>query len=113
MLVAGATGGVGKAVVERLAAEGVPVRALVRDGVKGVRTHALLLCCCCVCCTPAALPPLVPPCVPTRRAWCCAHPPRCGDFRCGMPLQPAPPCAASWPAGPSPAFPGLLAIRPT
>ena len=36
MLVAGATGGVGKAVVERLLAEGVPVRALVRDGVKAV-----------------------------------------------------------------------------
>ncbi|GAB4821333.1 hypothetical protein N2152v2_008379 [Parachlorella kessleri] len=34
VLVAGATGGVGRAVVERLLAEGVPVRALVRDGVK-------------------------------------------------------------------------------
>ena len=34
MLVAGATGGVGKAVVEQLASQGIPVRALVRDGVK-------------------------------------------------------------------------------
>ena len=41
MLVAGATGGVGRAVVERLAAEGIPVRALVRDGVKAVRSLAL------------------------------------------------------------------------
>ncbi|KAI7842437.1 hypothetical protein COHA_004076 [Chlorella ohadii] len=34
VLVAGATGGVGKAVVQQLAAQGIPVRALVRDGVK-------------------------------------------------------------------------------
>ena len=34
--VAGATGGVGKAVVERLAREGVPTRALVRDQYKAV-----------------------------------------------------------------------------
>lgn len=34
MLVAGATGGVGKAVVKQLAAQGIAVRALVRDGVK-------------------------------------------------------------------------------
>lgn len=34
VLVAGATGGVGKAVVKQLAAQGVSVRALVRDGVK-------------------------------------------------------------------------------
>jgi uncharacterized protein YbjT (DUF2867 family) len=35
--VAGATGGVGKAVVERLAREGVPTRALVRDQYEAVR----------------------------------------------------------------------------
>ncbi|KAL4425039.1 hypothetical protein ABPG77_001817 [Micractinium sp. CCAP 211/92] len=34
VLVAGATGGVGKAVVKQLAAQGIAVRALVRDGVK-------------------------------------------------------------------------------
>lgn len=34
VLVAGATGGVGKAVVEQLVAEGIAVRALVRNGVK-------------------------------------------------------------------------------
>ena len=34
VLVAGATGGVGRAVVRQLVAQGVPVRALVRDGVK-------------------------------------------------------------------------------
>jgi NADPH:quinone reductase-like Zn-dependent oxidoreductase len=34
VLVAGATGGVGRAVAAQLAAQGVPVRALVRDGVK-------------------------------------------------------------------------------
>lgn len=34
VLVAGATGGVGKAVVQQLVAQGVPVKALVRDGVK-------------------------------------------------------------------------------
>ena len=34
MLVAGATGGVGAAVVRQLSAQGVPVVALVRDGVK-------------------------------------------------------------------------------
>lgn len=34
VLVAGATGGVGRAVVQQLAAQGIPVRALVRDGVK-------------------------------------------------------------------------------
>jgi uncharacterized protein YbjT (DUF2867 family) len=34
VLVAGATGGVGRAVVQQLAAQGVAVRALVRDGVK-------------------------------------------------------------------------------
>ncbi len=34
--VAGATGGCGRAVVERLVAEGVPVRALVRDYTKAV-----------------------------------------------------------------------------
>lgn len=36
--VAGATGGVGKAVVERLAREGVPTRALVRDQYEAVST---------------------------------------------------------------------------
>ena len=35
--VAGATGGCGKAVVNRLVAEGIPVRALVRDFAKAVR----------------------------------------------------------------------------
>ena len=30
-MVAGASGGVGRAIVQRLAAEGVPVKALVRD----------------------------------------------------------------------------------
>lgn len=34
VLVAGATGGVGKAVVKQLAAQGIPVRALVRDAVR-------------------------------------------------------------------------------
>lgn len=34
VLVAGATGGVGRAVVKQLAAQGIAVRALVRDGVK-------------------------------------------------------------------------------
>lgn len=34
VLVAGATGGVGKAVVQQLVTQGIPVRALVRDGVK-------------------------------------------------------------------------------
>ncbi len=34
---AGATGGVGKAVVEQLISSGITVRALVRDGVKAVR----------------------------------------------------------------------------
>ena len=38
--VAGATGGVGKAVVERLAREGVPTRALVRDQYEAVSTVA-------------------------------------------------------------------------
>ena len=37
--VAGATGGVGKEIVMRLAAEGVPVRALVRDPYAAVRIH--------------------------------------------------------------------------
>ncbi len=36
-LVAGATGGTGRAIVERLVAEGVPVRALVRDVAAAVR----------------------------------------------------------------------------
>lgn len=36
--VAGATGGVGKAIVERLAREGVPTRALVRDVYEAVRS---------------------------------------------------------------------------
>ena len=40
--VAGATGGVGKAVVERLAREGVPTRALVRDQYEAVSTDFLL-----------------------------------------------------------------------
>lgn len=35
--VAGATGGCGKAIVDRLVAEGIPVRALVRDFTKAVR----------------------------------------------------------------------------
>lgn len=35
--VAGASGGTGRAIVERLVAEGVPVRALVRDLDKAVR----------------------------------------------------------------------------
>ena len=37
VLVAGATGGVGRAVVQQLVAQGVSVRALVRDSVKAVR----------------------------------------------------------------------------
>lgn len=36
VLVAGATGGVGKQVVQRLVREAVPVAALVRDVAKGV-----------------------------------------------------------------------------
>ena len=39
--VAGATGGCGRAVVQRLVAEGVPVRALVRDIRRAVQTHFL------------------------------------------------------------------------
>lgn len=44
--VAGATGGVGKAIVERLAREGVPTRALVRDPYAAVSCP--LLCAVCI-----------------------------------------------------------------
>ena len=36
-VVAGATGGTGRAIVARLAAEGVPIRALVRDAAAAAR----------------------------------------------------------------------------
>lgn len=41
MLVAGATGGVGRQVVQRLAREGATVKALVRDFAKGVSLSVL------------------------------------------------------------------------
>lgn len=44
--VAGATGGTGQAIVRRLVAEGVPVRALVRDIGRAVSQHHLLLSAC-------------------------------------------------------------------
>ena len=44
VLVAGATGGVGRRVVQRLAREGATVKALVRDFAKGVRPIALQCC---------------------------------------------------------------------
>lgn len=44
-VVAGATGGVGKAIVQRLVREGVPVVALARSTLKAVRNskHAVML----------------------------------------------------------------------
>ena len=44
VLVAGATGGVGRQVVQRLAREGATVKALVRDFAKGVSPIALQCC---------------------------------------------------------------------